>query len=166
MGKCLEPHNVPSHLQLTGRLNTINRKHLLPWMGFKHCSCKIIFTWRSFQGEHTFHFLVSKSGVCPHGQGGVAARQCEWEGITQHDYSLSLCLCLCSSTTALVSSPATDRELAAACSHRVIPQQDDLPSSGLASNTLIHSSTYWLLPARQVWVGATQCFHSLPQHLN
>ncbi|KAI9525554.1 hypothetical protein NQZ68_006103 [Dissostichus eleginoides] len=31
-------------------------------------------------------------------------------------------------------------------------------NSELASNPLIHSSAEWTLPARQVWVGATQCF--------
>lgn len=51
-----------------------------------------------FSGTRCFHFSVPlwKFRVCPHGQGGVAARQSEWEGITQHDYSPSLCLRLCS----------------------------------------------------------------------
>lgn len=59
----------------------------------------------------------SENLVCPQRQGVVASRLSEWEGITQHDYSPSLCLHLWFPNAALVRSPATDRELAAVCSH-------------------------------------------------
>lgn len=124
----------------------------------KHCSKKSISTYFSYrQIISLFHSFQAH----PRGQGGlngkILRRATTVRPCVRFDVSRLLPLWAHRPLTGIWRRP---------CSHRVIPQWDDLPSRKPASNTLIHSSMFWWLPAQPVWVGATQCFQSCPKHLN
>lgn len=98
--------------------------------------------------------------ACPQGRGGMNGK------VLRSATTVRLCVCFDASRllplwahrplTGIWPRPALTEWFPSGTTCQVL----SLPA------TLIHSSMFWWLPARPVRVGATQRFHSCPEHLN